>query len=107
MWHQVLDHPESYEESSCTAMFVLGMARGVQNGWLADDFRTMAIRGWQALEKKIDEDGTVHGICRGTGIGYDLDFYFNRDTFDHDPRGLGAVMTAGLEVAKLYKTQGP
>ena len=32
MWHQVLDHPESYEETSCTAMFILAIARGVRNG---------------------------------------------------------------------------
>ena len=25
MWHQVLDHPETFEETSCTAMFTLGL----------------------------------------------------------------------------------
>ncbi len=101
MWHQVLDHPESYEESSCTAMFVLGMARGVRNGWLDESFTAVALKGWQALTGKIAADGTVHGICRGTGMGEDLQFYLDRPTFDHDPRGLGAVVTAGIEVAKL------
>ncbi|UCE17223.1 MAG: glycoside hydrolase family 88 protein [Gemmatimonadota bacterium] len=101
MWHQVLDHSESYEETSCTAMFVLGMARGVRKGWIDEEFKEHAFKGWSALKSKIDEDGTIHGICRGTGMGYDLDFYFNRPTFDHDPRGLGAVMVAGIEVAKI------
>ncbi len=103
LWHQVLDHPESYEETSCSAMFVLAMARGVRNGWIDKQYKENALRGWQAIEKKIEADGTVHGICRGTGIGEELDFYFNRATFDHDPRGLGAVITAGIEVAKLSK----
>ncbi len=101
MWHQVLDHPESYEETSCTAMFVLGMARGIRNGWLDESFREKALRGWQGITQKIETDGTVHGICRGTGIGNDLEFYFKRQTFDHDPRGLGAVITAGMEIDKL------
>lgn len=101
MWHQVLDYPESYEETSCTAMFALAMARGVRNGWLDDSFADRAIKAWDALAKKIDPDGTVHGICRGTGIGNSLDFYFERQTFDHDPRGLGAVIFAGIEVTKM------
>jgi rhamnogalacturonyl hydrolase YesR len=103
LWHQVLDHPESYEETSCTAMFVLAIARGLRHGWIEKKYKENALRGWHALTKKIDADGTVHGICRGTGIGPDLEFYFNRATFDHDPRGLGAVITAGIEVGKLMK----
>lgn len=101
MWHQVLDHPESYEETSCTAMFVLAMARGVRNGWLEKKYQKNALKGWVALKTKIDLNGTVHRICTGTGIGNDLEFYFDRPTFDHDPRGLGAVIIAGLEVSKL------
>ncbi len=101
MWHQVLDHPDSYEETSCTAMFVLGIARGVTNGWLDDTYRESALNGWKALTNKIDSNGVVHGICRGTGVGDNLQFYFNRPTIDNDPRGLGAVITAGIEISKL------
>lgn len=101
MWHQVLDHPESYEETSCTAMFVLGMARGIRNGWIEEKYRENAKKGWTALERKIDIDGIVYGVCTGTGIGDDLEFYFNRPTYANDPRGLGAVMIAGIEVSKL------
>ena len=103
MWHQVLDHPESFEETSCTAMFVLGMARGVSQGWLDASYREPALKGWKGVLQHIDSDGTVHGICQGTGIGEDLAFYFNRKTPDHDPRGLGAVILAGVEVAKLQQ----
>lgn len=105
MWHQVLDRSESFEETSCTAMFVLGMARGVRHGWIEASFRDNALRGWRALTRKIDADGTVHDICRGTGIGEDLDFYFTRQRFDHDPRGLGAMMTAGVEIDRLMRTE--
>ncbi|MDZ7401113.1 MAG: glycoside hydrolase family 88 protein [candidate division KSB1 bacterium] len=103
MWHQVLDHPESYEESSCTAMFVLGIARGIHQGWLDKKYQAAALKGWQALCQKIAADGTVHGICRGTEIGNDLAFYFNRATFDHDPRGLGAVIVAAVEMARMMQ----
>ncbi|WP_217620905.1 glycoside hydrolase family 88 protein, partial [Bacillus sp. GbtcB13] len=29
LWHQVLTDPESYEETSCTAMFVYALSRGI------------------------------------------------------------------------------
>jgi rhamnogalacturonyl hydrolase YesR len=103
MWHQVLDHPESYEETSCTAMFVLAIARGVREGWIEKKYKENATQAWNALTQKIADDGTVHGICRGTEIGNDLEFYFQRATFDHDPRGLGAVIVAGVEMSKLMK----
>jgi len=103
MWHQILDHPESYEETSCTAMFVLGIARGINNGWIEEKYRENALKGWKAIKKKIDNDGTVHGTCEGTGIGDNLEFYFNRSRYANDPRGLGSVMTAGIEVSKFFE----
>jgi rhamnogalacturonyl hydrolase YesR len=101
MWHQVIDHPETFEESSSTAMFTLGLARGVRLGWLKENYKKQAIRGWSALQRKIGADGTVIDICRGTGIGEDVEFYENRKRFDHDPRGLGAMLTAGIEISLL------
>lgn len=103
LWHQVLDQPESWLETSCSAMYVLGLARGITKGWIDDKYRENALRGWQGISSKIEEDGTVKGICQGTGMGFDFDFYYKRKTPDHDPRGLGAVITAGVEVANLQK----
>ena len=75
--------------------------RGVRNGWLDSSFADRAVKAWQAIARKIDADGTVHGICRGTEIGETLEFYFERQTFDHDPLGLGALIFAGIEVTKM------
>ncbi len=101
MWRQVLDRTDSYEETSCTAIFTLVLARGVRKGWIAPTYTINALNGWSAIKTKIDADGTVHGICRGTEIGFDLPFYFGRATIAQDPRGLGAVITAGMEISKL------
>ncbi len=101
MWHQVLNNSASYKETSCTAMFTLVMARGVREGWLDIKYKDNALLGWNAVKNKIEADGTVHGICRGTEIGFDEQFYFDRKSFDQDPRGLGAVITAGVEISKL------
>jgi rhamnogalacturonyl hydrolase YesR len=100
MWHQVINKPESFKETSCTAMYIIGILRGVENGWLPDKYKENAVRAWNELKSKIAEDGTVKDICRGTGIGFDLDFYYERARFDNDPRGLGAVLTAVSEIIK-------
>ncbi|MET0464379.1 MAG: glycoside hydrolase family 88 protein [Chitinophagaceae bacterium] len=100
-WHQVLTRTDSYKETSCTAMFALAMARGVRKGWLNKSYRKNALKAWEAVASKIDSNGVVKGICRGTEIGMDEQFYLDRKTIDNDPRGLGAVITAGIEIAKL------
>ena len=53
MWHQVLTFPHSFQETSCTAMFIYGFARGVRYGWLKnrDDYAKAALLGWRALCK--------------------------------------------------------
>ena len=101
MWRQVLNNPNSYEETSCTAMFTIAIARGINKGWLNKKYKVAAIKGWNAVAANITSQGIVHGICRGTEIGADDQFYMSRKTIDNDPRGLGAVITAGIEISKL------
>ncbi|SDJ83756.1 Rhamnogalacturonyl hydrolase YesR [Pedobacter sp. ok626] len=102
-WHQVLDRPDSYEETSCTALFTIALARGVREGWLSAAYKKNAHAGWEAVKTKIDENGVVYGICQGTDIGYNQEFYMKRKTINNDPRGMGAVITAGIEISKLRK----
>lgn len=101
MWHQVLDKHDSFKETSCTAMYIMGILRGVKNGWLDKSYKQNALKAWNELKKNIKDDGTVIDICRGTGIGYDLQFYYDRKRFDNDPRGLGAVLNAALEISEI------
>jgi unsaturated rhamnogalacturonyl hydrolase len=103
LWHQVLDHPETYLETSGTALFALSMARGVTQGYLGEPFRNAALKAWDGITERISDIGVVSGICQGTGIGESIEFYQNRQTPPHDPRGLGAVITAGIEIQKLLE----
>jgi rhamnogalacturonyl hydrolase YesR len=104
LWHQLLDDPGSYEETSATAMFYIALARGLRAGWLdSNEFAPCAHRAWAALQTRIDKDGVVQGICRGTGIGDSTEYYRTRPTNPHDPRGLGAYLTAAIEASLLAK----
>jgi rhamnogalacturonyl hydrolase YesR len=67
-WHQVLDLPSSFTETSCTAMFTYALINGVRNGWLTDPkYAAAARRGWLALAAKTGTNGKMSGICPGTG----------------------------------------
>lgn len=101
MWHQVLDRPDSYLESSATAMFSYAIARAVNQGWIQPSYAGIAINGWQGLQSKIRPDGQVEEICIGTGIEDNIQFYFDRPTLLNDIHGLGAVILAGVEISKL------
>ena len=100
MWHQVLDRPESYEESSVTAMFVYTVARAVNEGWINRRFITIAQNGWEALAKKVTADGQVPDICIGTSVEEDLQYYFSRPKALNDTHGLGAFLMAGAEMVR-------
>jgi rhamnogalacturonyl hydrolase YesR len=100
MWHQVLDRPESYLESSVTAMYVYTIAKAVNEGWINKRFITIAQRGWDALAKKVTADGQVPDICIGTSVEEDISYYLNRPKELNDTHGLGAFLMAGAEMIR-------
>ena len=103
LWPNVLNRPDSPLEVSGTAIFVMGMARGVLNGWLDETvFRPAVEKAWQALDQEVDPDGTVHRICMGTMCTENVEYYVNRPFYDNDTHGLFAVMFAGIEVQRLF-----
>jgi rhamnogalacturonyl hydrolase YesR len=107
LWHQVLNDSETYQEASCTAMFAYGFARGVRFGWLDQPARYIeaAERAWNGLTcKAIDRQGNVHGVCSGSRYAFTAEYY-NKDllTVTNDNHGIGIMMLAGTEVAKMKK----
>ncbi|MEI7025927.1 glycoside hydrolase family 88/105 protein [Paenibacillus sp. y28] len=105
LWHQVLNDDQTYEEASCTAMFAYAFSRGVRFGWLEEPvrFTEAAIRAWDGLTRiAIDRQGNVHGVCSGSRYAFTAEYY-NKDllTVTNDNHGIGIMMLAGTEVAKL------
>ncbi len=100
LWHQVLDKQDSYLETSATAMFVYGIAAAVNEGWISERYISVALNGWEGLKTKITEDGTIQGICVGTGIDSAMKHYYTRPTLDDDVHGTGPVLLAGIEIEK-------
>lgn len=100
MWRQVLDKPELWEETSCTAMFTYSLARAANRGWIAPDYLVIARRAFAALSRRVSEDGAVRGTCQGTNIGRTLDYYIQRQRPEDDPHGPGPLMLAGAELLR-------
>ncbi|MBE1441008.1 glycoside hydrolase family 105 protein [Paenibacillus sp. OAS669] len=105
LWHQVLNDPEAYEEASCTAMFAYAFARGVRFKWLHDPqrFTAAAFKAWAGLTRyAIDRQGNVHGVCSGSRYAFTPDYYkYDLLTVTNDNHGIGIMMLAGTEIAKL------
>jgi unsaturated rhamnogalacturonyl hydrolase len=107
MWHQVLNHPDSYPETSCTSMFAYAFARGVQNGWFTanEPYIDAVFKAWEALNKtSIDRDGNIHGVCRGSEFSFTPEYYKTELLWNlNDTHGIGIVLLAGVEVLRLKK----
>ena len=105
LWRQLLDRPDSYEESSCTAIFVYCIAHAVCEGWIDARYASAALRGWEGLVRgKVSPDGELRDVCVGTGIGNDMPFYYNRPKVDGETHGTGLLLEAGLEILRLKNT---
>lgn len=103
MWHQVLNRPDTYQETSCTAMFLLSIARGINHGWLdAESYLPCVRKAWIAiLQYSVDAVGDVYGVCLGSGCAKDADYYKQLPTKKNDDHGTGIVMMAAVEMMKI------
>jgi rhamnogalacturonyl hydrolase YesR len=107
LWHQLLDRSESYQETSASAMFVYGLARGINRSWLDPlAFGPATSLGWNAVAEKVNEKGQVEGTCVGTGIGWDPMFYMYRPVHVLAAHGYGPLFLAGAEMIALRRGKG-
>ncbi|WP_414664468.1 glycoside hydrolase family 88/105 protein [Horticoccus sp. 23ND18S-11] len=101
-WHQLLDHPESWIESSSTGMFVYGLARGVNEGWLDGALAETARKGWSALKQKVTEDGDIVDVCGSTDVG-GVSYYLARPRLQGDLHGFGPFLLSAGEILRLKR----
>lgn len=102
MWHQIIDHRESYRELTCTCMITFSMIRGVREGWLDEKQYTPIIeRAWNAIKTRIAFDGTLVDVCTGTGKQTSIRGYFDRKAIlGKDARGGAMAFLVSNEMAQ-------
>jgi unsaturated rhamnogalacturonyl hydrolase len=65
---QVVDDPTTFLETSVTAMTIYALCTSVSQGWLDRATYDAPIQAaWAGLTSQVAADGTVDGICEGTG----------------------------------------
>lgn len=115
VWYQIIDRPEApanYPEASASAMFVYFLAKAINKGYLPNSYRTAALSGYEGILDEfvtVDADGEVHlrRICEVAGLGYGRDgsyrYYMSEPVVTNDPKGIGPMMLAGLQIAELLR----
>ena len=95
MWHELIDHPEAWPESSSSAMFSFALITGVKKGWLdAATYGPAARKGWIAVVGYVDQNADVTQVCEGTGKKDDLPYYLARRRRTGDDHGQAPVLWA-------------
>jgi rhamnogalacturonyl hydrolase YesR len=93
MWRQLIDHPESWQETSCTGMFTFAFITGVKNGWLDEaTYGPAARKAWLALIKYIDANADIREVCEGTSKKNDLQYYLDRKRNVGDFHGQAPIL---------------
>jgi rhamnogalacturonyl hydrolase YesR len=103
-WHQLLDRPDSYLETSATAIYAYALARAINKGWIDKmAYAPMTFLAWNAVATKVNSKGQVEGTCVGTGMAFDPAFYYYRPVNIFAAHGYGPVLLAGSEIINLLK----
>ena len=103
-WHQLLDRPDSYLETSATAIYTYALARAINKGWIDKmAYAPMTFLAWNAVTTKVNDKGQVEGTCVGTGMAFDPAFYYYRPVNVYAAHGYGPVLLAGSEIINLLK----
>ena len=108
LWHQVTDRPaneENYAESSCSAMFIYGLAAAHQMGLACDKAMAVARESLDALwEKNVvtaaDGYPELTRICKVAGLGGTpyrsgtYDYYIHETVCSGDTKGTAPFLMA-------------
>lgn len=93
LWRQLIDKPESWPESSGSAMFAFGLVTGVKQGWLDEAaYGPAARKAWLALTDLLDENANLREVCVGTDKGKDEPYYLARPRAAGDLHGQAPML---------------
>lgn len=104
LWHQLLDKPDAYLETSVTAMYTYAVARAVNEGWIPAKYISIARAGWKGLATRVTADGELQDVCIGTNMDENINFYYTRPKELNDTHGLGPLLLAGSEMLRFEKS---
>ena len=101
MWHQIVDHPESYREFTVTCMTTFAITRGLRRGWLdRETYEPVVRRAWEAIKLRVGPDGKLVDVCTGTGkMKSRREYYHRAAILGRDDRGGAMALMVSTELA--------
>ena len=103
MWHTLINDVEgSYAESSATAGFSYGLLKAARKGYLDGKYKEVALSGFEAIWKRIDDNGILTDVSAGTCLMDTLDGYRNIRR-NAQPYGQSMALLVTLEALKWLK----
>jgi unsaturated rhamnogalacturonyl hydrolase len=113
LWFQVIDKGDrqgNWLETSCSAMFAYGFAKGFNKGLLDSSYRDRAGRAFDGIIKYYtyyDNDGNLY-LNQTVKVGTlnmkvskgDYDYYISSERRINDYKGLGALLYASLALSE-------
>ena len=117
-WYQVMDRSGAegnYLESSCSAMFIYSLLKGVRKGYLPKRYLKVAEKAYSGYIKnfiKVDSDGlvTITNACAVAGLGGTpyrsgtYSYYIGEKKRNNDPKAVGPFIMASVEMERLSKS---
>lgn len=119
LWYQVIDRSGdegNYVESSCSAMFIYSLLKGVRLGLIDPSYLEVAQKGYQGYLKHFIEKGedgllNITQACAVAGLGGkenrsgDYEYYINEKIRTNDPKAVGPFIMAILEMEKVEENR--
>ena len=104
LWRNLLDKTDSFEDSSCTAMFVYAIAHAINEGWISPvSYGSVAQVGWNGLALQVTPEGRIESTCVGTTFASDNVYYYSRPTPLDANHAIGPTLMAGAEMIRLLQ----
>ena len=103
MWHEVIDEPGSYAETSATSMIAFAMLRGIRNGWLdRGAYQPRVDKAWKGVLARIGPQGVLMDVCESTNKQNTVKDYLDRAaSLGKDARGGGMALLFATEMAGM------
>jgi unsaturated rhamnogalacturonyl hydrolase len=115
VWYQVLDkggNEGNYLEASGSCMFVYAMAKGIDKGYLAEEYISVLVKAYKGIIDnfiEVDEKGLVNlkGTCMVAGLGGtpyrdgSYEYYVSEPIKYNDLKGVGAFIKCSAAIEKL------
>ena len=111
LWYQVLDkqaEPGNWPEASASAMFAFAFAKGYNEKYLDESFRTSAEKAYDAILNNfvfVDDQGNFHldqtvkiGTLNPKTSKGDYQYYITTERRINDYKGLASLLYASIEL---------